>query len=127
MMMLVELLSMVLGSVAVTLGRPRASVVTRPEELTTAILVSEEVQFMELVMSEEVPSLNCPVALSCSVKPMGTDGLAGVIWMETRILRLGQPANDPDRQLLALQPPSAKAYRAAAIRIAEDGKLRSSR
>jgi hypothetical protein len=58
-------------SVAVTETTPAVSAVTKPEEDTEAVEVSELDQPTKLVRSDVVPSENRPVAVSCSVSPFG--------------------------------------------------------
>lgn len=69
--------------VAVIWGLPIAAALASPAVMD-ANVVSEELQVTEEVMSAMLPSLNDPFA-NCWVDPAGTDGSAGVIWMDVSV------------------------------------------
>jgi hypothetical protein len=69
---------------AVIVTDPVAKVLRRPP-LTVAVAVSDDVHDTVPVTSWLVPSLNCPLALSCFVKPSARDTVAGLTVMEVRV------------------------------------------
>jgi len=72
-------------SVAVTVVAPCASLVASPVELTIATADCDELQTAVLVKSCVVPSAKLPMADNCIDIPIGSEGLAGVIAIETNL------------------------------------------
>ena len=68
---------------------PVALVVAKPATLGAFAMVAtpaeDELQWVVSVMSCVVPSLNDPVAVNCCWLPVATDGLAGVIAIDTSV------------------------------------------
>ena len=62
---------------------PVPVLVARPEELTDAILTSDDDQ-VTFVSCCVLPSSKIPVAVNCTSVPSAMDGFAGVTWMEIR-------------------------------------------
>jgi len=68
----------------------------------------EEAHVTEVVMFAVDPSVYRPVAVNCSVPPIGTDGLSGLISMAARTtvvtVRLAEPVTAPDVALMTVVP-----------------------
>jgi hypothetical protein len=71
-----------LPEVALMSAEPIPMLVTRPLGAIMATEVVPEVQITEDVIFCDVPSEYVPVAVSCIVRPAGTDGLAGATAMD---------------------------------------------
>jgi len=78
----------ILPEVAVMVVVPTAIAVARPLAVTVAVDVLDEVQATWEVTSEVVPSENVAVAANCWVAPILMLGLAGVMAMEDRALKV---------------------------------------
>ena len=76
--------------------------------LIVATVADEEAQVAVVVMFEVVPSMYSPVAVNCSVPPVGMDGPCGLISMAARIafvtVRLPDPATAPEVALMTVLP-----------------------
>jgi hypothetical protein len=76
--------------------------------LIVATVAEEEAQFAVVVMFGVDPSVYSPVAVNCSVPPIGVDGLWGVISMVARsavvTVRLPDPATPPRVALRTVAP-----------------------
>ena len=71
-------------SVAVIVDVPAATPVARPAAVMVATEVVAEAQVTWLVRSSVELSENVPVAVNCSVSPLGMLGLAGVTAIDCR-------------------------------------------
>lgn len=71
-------------SVAVMVAVPEATPLARPELVTVAMVVAEELQ-VRLCSEAFVPSLLTPVAVNCSVDPMLTEAFCGATVMEVNV------------------------------------------
>ena len=71
------------SSVAVIVEKPTASVEARPVTEMVAMVVFDDVQATESVMSCVEPSVYVPVASNCWVRPLAMLGLAGVSVMRS--------------------------------------------
>src|ERR1700751_2013413 len=69
--------------VAVTVAVPTARPLAKPPVVMLATLFATAVHVTEAVRFCIEPSVKLPVAVNCSVTPIGTDGLAGVSAIET--------------------------------------------
>lgn len=61
---------------------PELTALAKPELLIVATVAMDEVQVTCVVRLIVLPSLNVPVAVNCFVPPMGTVGLAGVMFID---------------------------------------------
>jgi len=68
--------------VAVIVAVPAARPLARPVVVMLAMLPATALHVTELVRFCVEPSLKVPVAVNCSVTPIGTEGLGGVTAME---------------------------------------------
>jgi hypothetical protein len=68
--------------VAVIVAVPAVRPLARPAVVMLAMLPATALQVTELVRFCVEPSLKVPVAVNCSVTPIGTEGLAGVTAIE---------------------------------------------
>jgi hypothetical protein len=78
--------ALTIPDVALIWGRPIAVAVASPELLMVANVFADELQETEAVTSDVLPSLKVPIAASCCVDPTPTKGLAGVIWIDVKVL-----------------------------------------
>jgi hypothetical protein len=85
--------------VAPIVAVPAAAALTSPEADTVATEGTEEDQVLELVRSCVLPSLYCPLAMTCRVAPTETDGFVGVRVIEVRAggvtVTVVDPVTDP--------------------------------
>ena len=86
-----------LETVAETVEMPPETPVAKPEALTVATAVADELHAAELVRFCVLPSEYVPVAVNCCVPPSKTAGVAGVTAMETRLAG-GAPTNTTSTQ-----------------------------
>ena len=77
--------------------------------LIVATVGDEELQFAPFVTSTVVPSLYRPVAMNCSVPPVGIEGPCGLISMASKMavvtVRLAEPATAPEVAPMIVLPP----------------------
>jgi hypothetical protein len=64
-------------NVALMVADPEATPVTKPVELTVAMVISDEAQLAESVMVSVLLLLYVPVAVICCVFPIARDGVDG--------------------------------------------------
>lgn len=64
---------------------PAVTPVARPPEETVATPGADDSQLVGVVISQELPSDQCPVAENCSVPPAATDAAEGVTLMATNV------------------------------------------
>lgn len=91
---------------------PVPALVARPcdadELLIAATVADEEAHVAFVVMFAVVPSVYSPVAVNCSVPPVGMAGPCGLISMAARIavvtVRLPDPTTVPDVALMTVLP-----------------------
>jgi hypothetical protein len=84
--------------VAVMVAVPTVLVVTeppRPALPTTATMMSDECQAAVCVRSSVVKSEKFPVAVSCTVVPLASEGFTGVITIEVRTAGVTVTMVDP--------------------------------
>jgi hypothetical protein len=96
---------------------PLATPVAKPEALTVATAVFDDVQVAELVRFWVLPSVNVPMAVYCTVPPGATDELAGVTVRETRMgattLNAVEPDTEPELAVIVAFPSPALVARPA--------------
>ena len=96
---------------------PAPELVAKPEPLTTATPLLEELQVAVAVMSCVLPSLNVPVAANCWVVPSAIDGLAGLIAIETKTaavtVSVVEPVTEPEATPIVVAPTPALVARPA--------------
>ena len=73
------------GTFAVIVVVPTATAVAKPEELTVAVEVDDEVHVAWLLRSLVVPSPSVPVAVNCCVFPGWMEGVVGVSATDTML------------------------------------------
>jgi hypothetical protein len=66
---------------------------TKPAADTLATVLADELQATEFVRSCVLPSVYVPVAVSCRGTPAATDGLPGVIAIETSVAGFPVPVS----------------------------------
>lgn len=67
---------------------PTATPVTNPVPLTVAKLVLDELHITEFVRVCELPSLNVPIAVNCSLEPMFSEPDAALTAMDCSVAEL---------------------------------------
>src|SRR5436190_17780775 len=83
---------------AVMVVVPCSNAIAKPIELLNfAILVEDDVQIADRVMSWIVPLLNVPSATNCSAKPSGTEALEGLMEIDVR------PTSEPVPERLIIR------------------------
>ena len=87
---------------------PTATAVANPPALMVAVVVVPEAHVTEAVRFCVLLSLYVPVAVNCCVRPLATEGLAGVTAMDFRVAAVTvstvDPTIDPDVALMVLVP-----------------------
>ena len=115
----------VLPELAVMVVAPVALAVARPVLLLIfAIVVLDELQVTDVVITWVVPSKNVPVAMNCWVTPTDTIGLAGVITMEDRgeeiTVTVVLPKILPEVAVMVAVPPKTAVARPVLLTVATD-------
>jgi len=96
--------------VAEMLAEPMPVPVRRPAEFTDMVAAAELLQLAEEVMVCELPSLNEPMAASCTVVPSGREMLVGVRLIETSVADCTVMAAEP-----VTAPPDARTLAVPAV------------
>jgi hypothetical protein len=94
--------------VAVIVAVPTARPLAKPAVVMLAVVFATALQVTDAVRSCVELSVKLPVAVNCSVTPMGTDGFGGVTAMEMRAadvtVRVAVPKMDPEVAVMVEVP-----------------------
>src|ERR1700741_4556505 len=96
------------ADVAVIVAVPTARPLAKPAVVMLAVVFAIALQVTDAVRSCVELSVKVPVAVNCSVTPMGTDGLGGVTAIATRAaevtVRVAVPKIDPEVAVMVEVP-----------------------
>jgi hypothetical protein len=109
-------------NVALMVLIPTASAEANPPAVMVAVAVEPEAHVTEAVRFCVLLSLYVPVAVSCCVIPLTTDGLVGVSAMDCKVAAVTvstvEPTTDPDVALMELVPAASAEAKPAALIVA---------